>query len=220
MADVQASAQAFRPPKKRWKRAVIGLAIVAIGIGIAWAEREPILQNGAAWWVVSDELMHADAVVVLGGDIDVRSFAAAELYKRGFANAILVSNVHKGKAERLGYIPSQTELNRDVLLKLGIPATVIVPFGEDLSSTAEEAHAIRVWAAQSHAKSVIVPTQMFSARRVRWMFDRELAPIGVHVIVHAYQPQDYTLSNWWRHRYGLIDFNNEVLKYIYYRVRY
>ena len=220
MPDVQNHLQLARPLKTRWGRAVIGLAIAVLAIGIGWAEREPILQRLAAWWVVSDELTHADAIVVLGGDIDVRPFAAAALYERGFASKILVPNVRMGRAERLGFVPSHTQLNCDVLLNLGIPETAVDTFGEDVSSTREEAQALREWALASQAKRVIVPTEFFAARRTRWILARELDPIGVEVIVHAFPPDEYVLADWWRHRYGLIDFNNEVLKYLYYRARY
>jgi uncharacterized SAM-binding protein YcdF (DUF218 family) len=209
-----------RAPAARWRRVAIGLGLAAMAIGLGWVERAPLLQSMAAAWVVSEDLAHADAVVVLGGDIDVRPFAAAAIYQSGLADAVLVSNTRKGRAERLGLIPAHTELNRDVLIKLGVPETAIGDFGDELSSTQEEARALRAWAAQRHAKSIIVPTELFAGRRVRWIFERELAPAGVHVIVHTYQPQDYTLANWWRRRSGVIDFNNEVLKYLYYRARY
>ena len=189
-----------------------------LAIGLTWQMREAILTDLAAWWVVSDELTHADAITVLGGDIDTRPFAAADLYKRGFASTILVANVQMSRAEELG-IPSHTELNREVLLKLGIPAMAIVGFGDNVSSTHDEAEAIREWALVSKSKRIIVPTEIFAARRVQWIFDRELTPIGVQVIVDALPPPQYTLADWWRHRSGLIDFNNEVLKYLYYRAK-
>jgi uncharacterized SAM-binding protein YcdF (DUF218 family) len=198
----------------------IGLAIAVLAIGLAWEERERIFQDIGARWVVSDELAHADAIVVLGGSIDVRPFAAADLYQRGFADKILVANVQLSRAEVLGFVPSHTELNRSVLLQLGIPVPAVATFGEDVSSTHQEAAAVREWALSSHAKRIIVPTEIFAARRTRWIFKRELAPIGVEVIVHALPPRDYTLADWWRHRYGLIDFNNELIKYLYYRARY
>jgi uncharacterized SAM-binding protein YcdF (DUF218 family) len=217
MPEVQNHTQ---PQRRQWRPAMIGLAAVAVAAGIAWLEHEPILRHIAGWWAVSDELAHADVIVVLGGDIDVRPFAAAALYRQGYAAKILVSNIQFGKAERLELIPSHTELNRDVLRKLGVPETAIVTIGENNSSTQQEAVAVREWALQSQAKRIIVPTELFSARRTRWIFDRELSPIGVEVVVHAFPSPGYTLADWWRHRYGLIDFNNEVLKYLYYRAKY
>ncbi len=220
MSDVQKQKRLVRPLSTRWRRAGIGLAIAVLAIGFAWEAREPILRRVGAWWVISGELTHADAIVVLGGGIDVRPFAAADLYMRGFASKILVANVRMGRAESLGLVASHTQLNRDVLLKLGIPATAIVAFGEGVSSTHEEAEALREWAVGSQAKRIIIPTELFAARRTQWVFERELAPIGIHVMVLALPPPEYTLADWWHHRYGLIDFNNEVLKYLYYRAKY
>ena len=220
MPDTHARAEAARPSTTRGRRGLAALVVVMLAIGLAWLQREPILREIGTWWVVSDEQAQSDAIVVLGGDFDVRPFAAAELYKHGLARTILLSNVQMGKAERLGFIPSHTSLNRDVLLKLDVPAAAIVTFGENLSSTQQEASAVRQWALQSQAKGIIIPTDLFATRRTRWIFDRELAPIGVQVMVSAYRTDQYTLADWWRHRTGLVDFNNEVLKYVYYRIRY
>lgn len=218
--DIKKNTSLVRPPKVRRRRAIFGLAIAVLAIGLVWQVRDSIPQRLGAWWVISDELMHADAIVVLGGNIEVRPFAAADLYNQGFANKILVANAQMGKAESLGFIPSHTQLNRDVLLRLGIPATAIVTFGESVSSTHEEAEALREWAMESQAKRIIIPTEPFAARRTQWIFDRELAPTGVVIIVHAFAPQEYTLADWWHYRNGLIDFQNEVLKYLYYRAQY
>ena len=217
MRDV---AQGQISPAKNRRSSIAALTIVVIVLCCAWLEHELILRHVAASWGISDELRQADAAVVLGGDINVRPFAAADLYERGFVTTILVANTARQRAERLGFIPPYTELNREVLLKLGVPATAIAIVGEEVTSTHDEAEAVRAWALQSRAKRIIVPTEPFATRRTRWIFDRELSPISVQVIVHAYPPQDYTLDTWWRHRDGWIDFNDEVLKYMYYRLRY
>ena len=217
MRDV---AQGQISPAKNRRSSIAALTIVVIVLCCAWLEHELILRHVAASWGISDELRQADAAVVLGGDINVRPFAAADLYERGLATTILVTNTTRQRAERLGFIPPYTELNREVLLKLGVPATAIAIVGEEVTSTYDEAEAVRAWALQSRAKRIIVPTEPFATRRTRWIFDRELSPISVQVIVHAYPPQDYTLDTWWRHRDGWIDFNDEVLKYMYYRLRY
>lgn len=205
---------------RRSRRLLIGFAIILLAAAIAWLEHAPLLSQIGEWWALSDPLAPADAIVVLGGDLEVRPFAAAALYKDGLASTILVSNVPMGRAELLGFIPSHTELNRDILIKLGIPERAIVTFGRDNSNTFEEADAVRAWALQARAKRIIVPTESFAARRTRFIFDRELNPEGVAVIVHAFPPADYPLTDWWHSRHGLVDFNDEVLKYVYYRLAY
>jgi uncharacterized SAM-binding protein YcdF (DUF218 family) len=220
MPNVETQVQPIRRPKSRWRKAAIGLAIVLFAIGLAWQEREPLLQGIGSWWVISDDLAPADAIVVLGGEANVRPFAAAELYRQGYASKILVSNTKLNRAERLGFVPSDTQLNWNVLVKLGVPSSIITTFGDNLSSTYEEAEAVRAWALSSQAMRVIIPTDVFATRRTRWVFDRELSPIGVDVIVRPFPAPSYELAGWWRDRQGLIDFNNEVLKYLYYRARY
>ena len=158
--------------------------------------------------------------MVLGGEANVRPFAAAELYRQGYASKILVSNTKLNRAERLGVVPSDTQLNWNDLLKLGVPSSAIATFGDSLSSTYDEAEAVHAWALRSQAKRVIIPTDVFATRRTRWIFDRELSPIGVDVIVRAFSAPNYELAGWWRDRQGLVDFNNEVLKYLYYRAKY
>ena len=68
-------------------------------------------------------------MVVFGGGLGVRPFAAAEYYQQGLAKKILVSNVRLDQAEALGFLPSHTDLNRMVLIKLGVPEAAIEIFG-------------------------------------------------------------------------------------------
>jgi len=208
-----------RGPAHRYGHWLIFLILVSI-IAVAWTARDSILRGLAELWVVSDPLDRADAIVVLGGRIDVRPFAAADLYKRGFASRILISNVLRGPVEALQLWPGQTELTRQLLLKLGIPAEAIVEFGDDVSSTYEEARAVHDWAVASGAKAVIIPTDMFPTRRVRWTFRRAVAPAGIRVMVRSIQPRDYGIDDWWKDERGIIDFQNEVIKWIYYRFNY
>jgi uncharacterized SAM-binding protein YcdF (DUF218 family) len=196
------------------------LIMVVFAVGLAWAARASILRGMADLWVVSDEMGQADAIVVLGGGVDVRPFVAADLYKRGLAPQILVANVRYTPVEALKILPRQADLNREVLLKLGVPPAAIIGFGDGVSNTYEEARALRDWAASSQAMRLIIPTEIFPARRVRWIFQRELDSIGVHVTVLAFKPSEYGLEDWWRHEQGLITFQNEVIKFVYYRLKY
>jgi uncharacterized SAM-binding protein YcdF (DUF218 family) len=201
---------------------IISVAVVVVLAAIAglWLAHRPLLRGAAHLWVVSGPVAHADAIVVLGGGLEVRPIAAADLYKRGVADKILISNVKLGPAEKLGLLPSHTDQNRDVLLKLGVPADSIVVFGKDITNTFEEADALAKWAKSTGAKGVIVPTEYFPSRRVRWVLLQELAPAGVTVSVIAFPPPEYDFDNWWHTDIGVVEFQNEVLKYIYYRLRY
>jgi uncharacterized SAM-binding protein YcdF (DUF218 family) len=201
-----------------WRVLAVLAALVAVG-AVLWLDRRPLLESAADHWIVSDQITLADAVAVLGGGIEDRPFAAAEYYRRGLVKKVLLSNVHVGPAENIGAMPSEVEATRDILLKLGVPSGAIETFGSDLSNTHEEALALRAWAERTGARSIIVPTEIFSARRVRWTLDRVF---GNHVLIRvpALDPATYRCGDWWRHEEGVISFQNEVIKYIYYRIRY
>jgi uncharacterized SAM-binding protein YcdF (DUF218 family) len=184
------------------------LASVAVG---GWLVREPVLVGAADLWIVSDSITRADAIVVLGGGLETRPYAAAELWRRGFADKILIS---QGSEERRGAIPLHSELNREKLLKLGVPIGSIEIFGTANESTRDEAVALREWAERNAASAFIIPTEIFPARRVRWIFRREFLGTGVRIEVPSVEPPG------WKTEKGLVAFRTEFLKYIYYRLKY
>jgi uncharacterized SAM-binding protein YcdF (DUF218 family) len=179
-----------------------------------------LLQGAAEAWIVSDPVEPADEVAVLGGGLDTRPFAAASYYHQGLVPKILVSSARTSPSERLGVSTSETELNRAVLSRLGVPETSIEIFGHELSSTFEESVALREWAECAHATTVIVPTEIFSSRRVKWIMQHSFARTKIPIRVPALEPRAYSRYQWWRREAGLISFQNEVVKYIYYRLKY
>ena len=42
----------------------------------------------------------------------------------------------------------------------------------------------------------------------------------VHVLVRALPVREYKTEDWWQHEQGIVAFQNEVLKYAYYRLKY
>jgi uncharacterized SAM-binding protein YcdF (DUF218 family) len=208
---------------RRTKSVRVGLVLLAAVIAVlyaGWHARDEILRGVARAWMVSDPVVPADAVAVLGGGLETRPFAAADLYKRGITKRIVLAAVRPSPTEKLAILPSHVELNRTVLLKLDVPPDAIRTFGSDVSNTFEEARALVQWGKANGAKDIIVPTEIFSSRRVRWILDKEAAGTGVHVHVLALTPLEYRVDDWWRHSENVVTFQNEIIKYLYYRMRY
>ena len=197
---------------------MILVTLLALG-AVAWVEHRPLLQSVADVWIVSDPIAPADAVAIFGGGLNDRPFAAATYYRQGLVTRVLISNVRTGPAENLGAIPTQVEATRGILLKLGVPDSVIETFGSELLNTHEEALALRVWAEHTGARSIIVPTEIFSARRVRWVLNR-IFRNDVMIRVSALDAPTFRRDDWWQHDDGIVNFQNEVLKYLYYRISY
>jgi uncharacterized SAM-binding protein YcdF (DUF218 family) len=184
--------------------AVVVVVLMGFGVG-TWLERDNLLQGLADLWIISDPIIRADAVVVLGGGLKYRPPIAAELYKNGNVSKVLVSQMR--------------EPNERSLVKLGVPAAAIEMFGTDNASTADEARAIKHWAEHNPGSILIIPAEIFAARRVRWIFREELHATGVGVEVPSFE-EDIKRVGWWKTSAGRMTFRDEVMKYIYYRLRY
>ena len=191
-------------PSVRLWRSLVAVFVVtaAVGIGV-WAGRQWLLRSAAELWVISDPLGPADAVAVFGGGVADRPLAAAQYYREGLVTKILIDEPD----------------SKAVLLKLGTPENAIETFGHMLRNTHQEALALRAWVEQHNLHSIIVPMEIFSTRRVRWMLRRAL-PTEFQTCVIALDAPDYRRDDWSQRTQGVKAFRNEVIKYIYYRLRY
>jgi uncharacterized SAM-binding protein YcdF (DUF218 family) len=201
-----------------WVATLVVVAAIAAIAGGVWIERLRFLQAAADIWIVSDRITPSDAAVVLGGGLETRPFAAADLYRRALVRRVLVSNVMPDPTDVLGVTEDHTHANIRVLQKLGVPLSAIVTFGKDNDSTEDEARSLRAWASRNRAISFIIPTEIFSTRRTGYTFRRELGP-GVRVEVMPLEPRQYHRVAWWRKKDGVVSFEEELVKYVYYLVR-
>jgi hypothetical protein len=95
-----------------------------------------------------------------------------------------VSQVADGRAVAIGVEPGHTEANRQVLLKLGVPADAIEIFGNSNKNTNQEAVALLEWTERHTSRAVIIPVGSFESKRVRWTFRHKFAgqPVRIEVI--------------------------------------
>lgn len=222
MTTVQERSEAAAGPRRHHVGRRILLALicgVTALLVLGWVERQAVLRDAAALWIVSDQPARADAVAVFGGGLEYRPFAAAEYYRRGLVTKILVSNIGSSPAERLGVLQSHVQANLDVLQKLGVPATAIEAFGSSLTDTYAEANALHDWVQRTGARTIMVPTDIFAARRLSWTLHRVFGDDAT-ILVPALDPLEYHAGDWWKNERGVIAFQNEVLKYLYYRLKY
>ena len=175
--------------------------------------RAPLLTGLAEAWIVNEP-------VILGGGLENRPFAAARLFRAGVAPQVLYMNVQLGPAEELGVVMTESEATRRILLSNGVPELSMTAIGNSVSSTYDESRAVREWVEKTGAKSVVIPTDLFHSRRVRWLFRKQLQCTPAQTYVQAVDPIRYQRTNWWQREEGLIAFQNELIKSVYYRLKY
>lgn len=199
--------------------AVVFLTSVVF-IFVAWVAREPILRSFTHMWVIDEEYAKADITVVLGGGANTRTFAAAQAYNDGYVKRILIPNVKKSPIAELGLIKTEAELCFGVVSSERVPESAISFFGEDVSSTWEELSSLKEWALSNEVSSILLFTEFPYTRRLRWVADKVFADHEIDVFVSAIDALDFTEDNWWSEESGLISFQNEVVKYVIYLVKY
>lgn len=187
---------------------------------VCYVFRAPLLTGLAEAWVVNDPVTKADAIVILGGGLQTRPLAAAKLFHDGVAPRILYTDVRLSPAEETGVILAEREQTHRILLSNGVPEMAMAMIGKSVASTFDEAKAVQAWVETSGAKSIIIPTDVFHTRRVRWVFDKELRNTRAEIHVVAVDSPRYKINDWWWHEEGLIAFQNEVIKSIYYWCKY
>jgi uncharacterized SAM-binding protein YcdF (DUF218 family) len=205
---------------KWFKRLVVALLLVCVLLAGCWLSRAPLLRGAAGAWIVNQPLSRADVIVVLGGGLDTRPFEAARLFHQGIAPRILVMNPKLSPANELGLIPTDADLTRNILLKMNVPARDILVPADLVTNSFDEAIVVRYWSRANGIRRLIIPTDIFHTRRVCWLYGKELKGTGVQVEIEAVPVRQYTADDWWQHEEGVIAFQNEVLKYAYYRLKY
>jgi uncharacterized SAM-binding protein YcdF (DUF218 family) len=187
---------------------------------VCYVFRVPLLTGLAEAWVVNDPVTKADAIVILGGGLENRPFAAAKLFHDGVAPQVLYMDVRLKPAEEMGVTLPEKEQTHRILLSNNIPETAMTMIGSNVASTYDESRAVRAWIEKSGAKAIIIPTDPFHTRRVRWIFGKELRDTKTQIHVVAIDPLRYRINDWWQHEEGVIAFQNEWVKLPYYWLKY
>ena len=181
-------------------------AFVLVAGGLYWL-REPILFRLGQVLVHAEAPVHADAVIVIGGDYSGnRILKAAQLVKDGYAPVVLVS----GLDGQYGFHESQLAI--EYAVRNGYPRESMVPVLFPALSTADEAHEDTALLRKRGAHSYILVTSYTHTARAWRTFRRAAPDLEIHTVA---APQPYwNDGRWWIEREGRKIWLFEALKTI------
>jgi uncharacterized SAM-binding protein YcdF (DUF218 family) len=177
------------------------------------------------WWLAPQQpLQKADAIFVLAGTVAERPLEAADLYQAGYAPHILVTRDTPEPAvlvaaTRGASLPQRFELNRQVLLKLGVPSSALIVPDRVHDNTASEAQTLREVATKLGWKRVIVVSSTYHLRRVSIACERQLRGSGIELILRATRYDQVVPDRWWTRRSDIRWVVSEVPKVLAYSLR-
>lgn len=207
------------PPRRRrtLRRITAVLVLLAIAAG-AW-----FVVYGGRYLQHEDALVKADAMFVLAGTRLERPLEAVDLYTEGFAPLIVLSPGRPEPGERLVRgrgirFPTDSELVRDAMVQMGIPAAAIVATDGYVDNTAQEANLLRAMVQKRGWRRVIVITSKYHTRRSAFAFRRGLEGTGAQVVMRATRHDQSDPARWWRQRADVRFVMSEWQKLMAYRL--
>ncbi|MGL1862213.1 MAG: YdcF family protein [Pseudodesulfovibrio sp.] len=171
------------------------------------------------WMDVNDEPIKTDFILPLAGN-DNRLISAAELYKKGYAPVILISNAvthPHTRLERLewkmGYPKhSRTQYQTLILQTLGADSAKLESFGNGHISTVEEAEALRKHL-NSKKASLLIVTSPYHARRAKMIFEKILPDCRIAVTTTE---EGAFERSWWKDQTSAQNLIMEFAKTMHY----
>lgn len=191
-------------------------AVLVLGL-LVYLFRTPILTRVGKFLVVSDPLVPADLIYVMGGDLDTRPLKAAQLFRSGHAPRVVLPAAETGMAEQLGIRPNNAIEAAQLLQRLGVPDSAIVllrqPGGS--TSTLDDARLLAVYLKRHQFRRVIAVTSEFHTRRSRWALRKILGDLSVDLRMAAADDPRYDVDDWWSREAGMVDCITEFIKFIH-----
>ena len=203
----------------RWIRVLPPLLAVVLIAG-TYANRQKALRLVAYCLNVSETPARSDYVMVLGGGASTRPFAAAALFRARLADAVLIPRSLRVPGASDGYLPTESDLIARILKGNRVPSESLVYLERECSNTRDEAVALRKFLQEKSMATVMVITSHYHTRRARWIFQRELGPLGYQVSVLGVPSETFNEENWWKSKTGFISYMNEYLKLAHYWMCY
>lgn len=202
---------------KRFARRLLLFALLlCVWAVVAW--------GAARFLIVDAPLNRADVIVVLSGSAvyKERTERAAEYYRHGLSNRILLTNDNlRGEwssAEQRN--PFFYERARDNLLRLGVPAEHVIVLHKPVTNTYDEAEALKEFAVANGVRSLLIVTSAYHSRRALWTVRRAFAGTGIEIGLHSVETGEQTPGpvTWWLHLRGWQMVGGEYVKNVYYRI--
>ena len=205
----------------KWLKRLVIIFLVAV---LLWFLRGFVLRGLASFLVVSEEPRAAQVILVLSGESPARMLGAWDLFQKRHSPFILLTRGPRYRAEeelsKRGIAYTNTaEIDRQLLVRLGVPESDVVVLPDSVSSTLEEAIAVKSYFKGKPLGTILLVTSRYHSRRARMLFNRVFE--GQVEIVSVPTPYDeFEINDWWGNRLNAKQVFSEYQKLIFYRLQF
>jgi uncharacterized SAM-binding protein YcdF (DUF218 family) len=204
-----------KPIRKSIRSKIILIGLALLGFILVLFREQWLLFIGD-FLVIKDTLHPADVIHVIAGE-DYRTDYAIQLYKQGYGKTLFFTG---GWCTFHDYYHGVHAKERS--LAQGVPSEAIAFDDSKVTSTYSEAEKLKDWITHNPnpIRSVIVVSDPFHMRRVRWTYSKVLGhQVQVYLAPIPYEKTPYQ-QKWWKDASSRIYVRDEYLKLSYYFLRY
>ncbi len=208
--------RAMRAARRTLVRLAMALLVTTLCCGalVYFFPNLPLISLARWWSTTVEPPRQADVAIVLGGGKASRPYAAAELWKSGRVDRILVFAQRQPDGSHDG--AASLRILIDVL---DVSPEAVELISPPVSSTFAEAVVASNLVRERGIGSVVIPTDIFHSRRVSWVFSKYL-PRFCEIAVTKAVDHRSEVGTWWKNPQGRAHFLGELAKMASYWVLY
>lgn len=165
---------------------LILLSFLAVGAYI-------LLRGAGAYLIIADELQPADAIVMLSGGDESRMQEALSLYRDGYGKVIILTETGR-QLENFDTLHSNDI--RIQLLNNGVPGGNILITDIKVSSTLDEAYAVKKLLTNQQFSSAIIVTDPYHTRRTALVFRNLFSDSTLKLIFRPVRGSWFNSKTW------------------------
>jgi uncharacterized SAM-binding protein YcdF (DUF218 family) len=200
------------------------LVILLLAVVLLWFLRGFLLRGLASFLVVSEQPRTSQVILVLSGESPARMLGAWDLFQKRYSPFILLTRGPRLRAEEelnkrgIAYT-NAAEMDRQLLIRLGVPEADVAVLPDSVTCTLEEAISVKSYFKGKPLGTILLVTSRYHSRRARMLFNRVFE--GQVEIVSVPTPYDeFEINDWWSNRGNTKQVFLEYQKLIFYRLQF
>jgi len=151
------------------------------------------LRVAGAYLIIADDLTPVDTIIIMGGGDEGRMNEALELYHEKYARIIVLTETGV-RIEEFDYMQS-FDL-RIQLLNNGVPSGNILITDSEVTSTLEEAYAVKQLLERRQFSSAIIVTDPYHTKRTSIIFNDVFSEQDIKLYFRPVTPSWYNSRTW------------------------
>lgn len=202
------------------KKMAIVFGVLLLLFSGCYLLREKVFRSMAHFLIQQDELQSTAAMAVLSGGGWDRGNEAGRIFKKGLVKQVICTGGNPlPDLKAYGLDVTESDVTKQNLLRNAVPDSAIIQIKKG-SSTMEEKQLLLKYCSEHGIKKLLLLSSLYHTRRIRSVFEEEFRKAGITLIIRGSRSSRFDEYRWWESEDGLIAMNNEMMKTIYYLLKY